>query len=476
MRQPLLRMVFIVWALAATSAIAVYGQSDCDAAVSAIKHAREKLADAPSTDDLQEVLSQLSYATDVCPNHGDAWYFRAKVEQKLGKPFDYSMKNAEKYRSQALRNGVDPFSSSTPSAPARPNQTAPISNIRDTVRPRIKIISPPVARGQGASLGSKVTVIGEATDESGVSEVTVRDQVAQLDTSGRFSAEVRLSVGDNQIVVTATDIYGNRAEETVTIKRDVISPSPIPEDLSVMDSRFYALLIGVEKYLDKRITPLDNPLKDVLRLYKVLTEQYDFNTENVTKLSNPTRQEIFKVFKELRGKLSANDSLLIFYAGHGDWSEEKKQGYWLPSDAEIDVSSQWFSNSDLQNEISAIKTKHVLLITDACFAGSLFKERAIPKDAPRAIQELFKLPSRKAMTSGALKPVSDKSDFLDYLIKRLEENQDKYITALKLFASLQEAVTNNSPTQQTPLYGTILRAGDEGGEFVFARQKMAAPK
>jgi hypothetical protein len=36
---------------------------------------------------------------------------------------------------------------------------------------------------------------------------------------------------------------------------------------------------------------------------------------------------------------------------------------------------------------------------------------------------------------------------------------------------MREAVINNSPNQQTPLYGTILGAGDEGGDFVFTRRR-----
>jgi hypothetical protein len=39
----------------------------------------------------------------------------------------------------------------------------------------------------------------------------------------------------------------------------------------------------------------------------------------------------------------------------------------------------------------------------------------------------------------------------------------------KLFTSLREAVINNSPTHQTPLYGAISETGDEGGDFIFVR-------
>lgn len=54
------------------------------------------------------------------------------------------------------------------------------------------------------------------------------------------------------------------------------------------------------------------------------------------------------------------------------------------------------------------------------------------------------------MTSGNLKEVPNKSIFLKYLVQRLEENQNKYLTANRLFLSLEDAVINN--TENTPRY------------------------
>jgi hypothetical protein len=61
--------------------------------------------------------------------------------------------------------------------------------------------------------------------------------------------------------------------------------------------------------------------------------------------------------------------------------------------------------------------------------------------------------------------------FVEFLVKRLRDNRDPYLDSQKLFTSLREAVINNSPTSQTPLYGAISEAGDEGGDFVFVRRQ-----
>ena len=126
-------------------------------------------------------------------------------------------------------------------------------------------------------------------------------------------------------------------------------------------------------------------------------------------------------------------------------------------------------NSTLSDQIGAIKTKHTLLLADACFSGAIFKTRRAFFDADVAINKLYELPSRKAMTSGTLTEVPDRSAFLEYLTKRLLSNSQKYMTASSLFSNIREAVINNSDV--IPQYGTIQAVGDEGGEFIFIRRE-----
>ena len=199
-----------------------------------------------------------------------------------------------------------------------------------------------------------------------------------------------------------------------------------------------------------------------------MVEDYGFAEANVTTLENPTEDELLSAFVQLRGKVTAEDNLIIFYAGHGLWNEQIEQGYWLPSDSDNDTPSRWVSNSDIRDFIKSIPSRHTLLITDACFGGGIFKARGI-EEADRAIQVLHSTPSRKAMTSGVLTEVPDRSVFLDYLVDRLKNNPQSWLTAQQLFAALQEPVINNSPV--TPQYGEIFGANDEGGEFIFFRRQ-----
>ena len=77
--------------------------------------------------------------------------------------------------------------------------------------------------------------------------------------------------------------------------------------------------------------------------------------------------------------------------------------------------------------------------------------------------------SRKGMTSGNLTEVPDKSVFLQFLLKHLEDNNDLFLSAQALFSRIYEPILYNAAT--TPQFGIIQGAGDAGGDFIFIRKK-----
>ena len=238
---------------------------------------------------------------------------------------------------------------------------------------------------------------------------------------------------------------------------------------ALSERKYYALVIAVEDYEDEGIQDLDNPIQDATRLTEVLHTYYTFNKEYTFVLKNPNRTKIIEAFDNLAAMVEERDNLLVFFAGHGIWDERLQQGFWLPGNAKISSKAQWISNSTIRDYISGIRSKHTLLITDACFGGSIFKERAVYNNS-KAILEMYRLPSRKAMTSGALKTVPDKSVFIQYLNKNLRTNTRPLLSAEQLFQTFKIAVINNSPNGQVPQYGPIGQAGDEGGDFIFLKK------
>jgi hypothetical protein len=235
--------------------------------------------------------------------------------------------------------------------------------------------------------------------------------------------------------------------------------------LTRITGKFYAMIIGINDYIDPNISELDKPIRDAELFYNVITTKYTFDAGNVKLLKNATMEDLVESLDYFAKKVGPDDNFLIFYAGHGVWESQADNGYWLPSDARKNSKLAWFRNSTLRDYLREIRSKHTLLISDACFGGSIFKTRAAFTDATFAINSLYELPSRKAMTSGTLTEVPDQSAFLKYLVERLNNNTEKYLSSEQLFSSLRMAVINNSKV--VPQYGVIQDVDDQGGDFIF---------
>ncbi len=341
--------------------------------------------------------------------------------------------------------------------------TPPIIEILEPVRAVSRGLKPVADQSYLLTNASSVVIKGIARDSSGVALVFINgEEVAFRPMAGgaEFGGTALLAMGKNDLEVKAFDRFKNEAKILVHVQREE----------QVIQGGYYALVIAIQDYLDPSVNALQYPIQDAENLVNALSNLYTFEPANITLLKNPNRTAIIKTFDQLAKRLTERDNLLVFYAGHGYWDERLKQGYWLPVDAAQNTRTEWISNGTIRDYVAGMQTKHTLLISDACFSGGIFKTRdAFSSESPATL-ELYKLPSRKAMTSGAMKEVPDKSVFVEYLIKRLKDNREKLLPAETLFASFRQAVINNSPNRQVPQYGEIRETGDEGGDFIFVKK------
>jgi len=332
------------------------------------------------------------------------------------------------------------------------------------------------------NLGTKQVIFTEPMTASpgglGVRNYWARSVLEILDRmAGKDMKVWRKKYQDNY----TESVYDGPVVQNIAATRETATPAPTTAAVKKTTEatnatkaikpggKYYALLIGVSKYADSRLN-LDQPVSDARKIKEVLTQGYDFNTANTILLENPSRGEIFSALYKLRNQLTPNDNLLIFYAGHGYWDEKIKQGYWWPRDATAADPSNWLSNSDLREQLRGISSAHTLLVSDACFSGGIFRTRDANsiKNASMDYQMLYKMPSRRAMTSGTLTAVPDRSVFVEYFVKRLGQNQEKFLPSQSLFNSIRAAIINNSAT--VPQEGVIAETGDEGGDFIFQKK------
>ena len=237
----------------------------------------------------------------------------------------------------------------------------------------------------------------------------------------------------------------------------------------------WLLVIGIDNYL--RWPKLRTAVNDAKAVRDVLTSRYHFDKDHLYELydADATRANILKTFRTLANQVKPEDSLLIFYAGHGNMDTITKAGSWVPVESGLQDASAWVSNHDVKNylNVDAIKAKHILLVSDSCFAGDFFRGQrgTLPVVTDAVIKKAYQLSSRQAITSGGLEPVSDagfggNSVFSHFLVAALKDNKKPHLIPSDLFPAVKSGVAQNA--EQFPQLGGLYGVGgQEGGEYVF---------
>ena len=341
----------------------------------------------------------------------------------------------------------------------------------DITGPVVQILYPPVSRGiKIVSKSDVLTLKGKAEDESGIFEVTVNNRQASLEPDGTFNINLYLHVGDNPLIVKAVDNKYNVTVDTFIVKRNLESV--------ITSGRYIALVIGIDSY-QGYWPPLKNAVHDAESVAEALKKDYLFNKVITLFDKQATRDNIIHELEKLTNSVKSSDNLLIYYSGHGQFKKELNKGYWVPVDAKTNSIADFISNNEIKTFMGAIPAKHTLLISDACFAGDIFRGKPTesipfnPNNMERYFKEVYNKPSRVAMTSGGMEEVEDSgknghSIFTYYLLKALRENKNRYMDATQLFNDFRIAVTNNS--DQTPMLQVVRDTGDEGGHFIFVKK------
>ena len=269
------------------------------------------------------------------------------------------------------------------------------------------------------------------------------------------------------------------------IKRVQLS-SLAPVETPYLSGKYRALVIGNNNYDDpEKLWPsLKTAVADAEAVAEILKTDYGF--AEITLLKNTKQRDIVRAFNQLVTNAQENDSVLIYYAGHGYLNEDTKEGFWIPVDAEGRDDSTFVSNAIIKTKLSVIadKARHVLLVSDSCFSGALLREgnrgMSLDQKNERYYQKVAKKKSVQILAAGGLEFVDDNykgaghSPFTYYLLQSLKDNNVRYFEATDLSQETSRNVSVN--TQQTPESGVLQGAGHAGGEFFFLRKKTAGAK
>ncbi len=251
-----------------------------------------------------------------------------------------------------------------------------------------------------------------------------------------------------------------RAEGTAGAKDDPIA--------GIAFGSYHALVIGINDY--ENLPKLKTAVNDAKGVSRVLTDDYGFK---VTLLLEASRGDIVEALDKYRETLGPQDNLLIYYAGHGWLDEDSDRGYWLPANAKPNRRTNWVSNATITDTLKSLAAKHVMVVADSCFSGTLTRAAAVGFRDKSYLRRMASKQARVALVSGGLEPVSDKggggnSPFARAFLDALRSNKN-VIDGTRLFIQIRRPVILN--TQQTPQYSDVRNAGHEGGDFLFVRKK-----
>jgi caspase domain-containing protein len=255
-----------------------------------------------------------------------------------------------------------------------------------------------------------------------------------------------------------------------------------PEGTIGRSGRSVIAAIGIDRYQGWR--RLRNAVSDA-RGALALFERLGFEQVTRPLLDGAATGKVIQelVMDDLR-TLGPEDSLVLFYAGHGGTrtdrlgSQEVKTGYLIPVDAS-DRAATWIELDSWLRAVARLPAKHILVILDACHSGIAlgpiikWRDTGTWQDTP--LSTLKARRSRRIITSAlddqvALDsgPVYGHSLFTGCLIEGLTHGlgggSRRVTTGSELGLYVQRRVETYPHSRQTPDFGTF--DFDDRGELV----------
>jgi uncharacterized caspase-like protein len=340
-------------------------------------------------------------------------------------------------------------------------------------------------------------VVVRVASPAALKAVRVNGQPQQPDAQGFI--HVPLTLGDERarVRVEAEDDAGMQAQGELTLVQRsapasaAAASSGAPAIVAALDQapasgrskaepllngRRLALVIANQQYT--HWTPLDTPRADAQAVGDALKTRFGFE---VTTLQDATRQQMLAALSRLRQQLGPQDQLVVYYAGHGQMDEVTARGYWIPVDGDTKDISQWVSVIDVTDQLSAMNARHVLVIADSCYSGTLTRSLVPAIDSALTLEQrtnplrqLSKQRARVALTSGGLEPVVDGGSVQHSLFARslldVLGQVNGPVAAQELYQSVSARfahLARRLKVPQQPQYAPIGFAGHEAGDFVF---------
>jgi hypothetical protein len=260
--------------------------------------------------------------------------------------------------------------------------------------------------------------------------------------------------------------------------RDVKSEVEVEPELR--PGRKLIVSIGIDRYA--RWPALRNAERDALGVLGAF-RQFGFEPFDSPLINEAAGADAVRALTDrLRKQLTGDDSLVVFFAGHGHtvsqgYDEEPpiKTGYLIPADGDPPEEStqRWLRVDSWLSDLARLPARHILVLLDACHSGIAVNVfRGEPPTT--ALKRVMRLRSRKVITSAledqrALDngPREGHSLFAGYLLEGLAGglgDPGALITGSQIAQYLRNEIMGYRNADQTPDFGALEQ--DKRGELV----------
>jgi formylglycine-generating enzyme required for sulfatase activity/ribosomal protein L7/L12 len=237
----------------------------------------------------------------------------------------------------------------------------------------------------------------------------------------------------------------------------------------------HLLAIGINDYV--HCPSLNNAVKDIADFVALMHDKYDFSKEYTRHLYNEqaTQDRILEEFKRLVKEVQPQDTVLIYFSGHGESDDILEEGFWIPVEAERGKENHYIRNSTIQKVLLKINSFHTFLIVDSCYSGTLFLD-----GKGKFVSDSYDFPSRWGLTSGRNTIVNDgkagtNSPFAAALLDTLRR-LDKPMNVSALCDIIKQTVPATTNKLQKPIGDPLSIEGHKGGQFIFKPKSLINPE
>ncbi len=144
----------------------------------------------------------------------------------------------------------------------------------------------------------------------------------------------------------------------------------------------YAIVMGVGRFQEKKITPLQYAEKDSRDFYNYLIDPRggDFKKENVFLFTNEdaTRVNIQNAFNTVMQKAEKDDLVVLYFSSHGTPPDKFRGVHIVTYDTVVKPrQSVWetaVTDQMLKDFIEGLKAKRLIVVMDACYSNGAYKQ------------------------------------------------------------------------------------------------------